>query len=307
MLGANRSTAVLVNSADDAGRSAVTDRIKVERIMHTIHGVRDIDAARLRYQDVFGGLVFSEGYEPTADRDMALLYVTDHMIEPMAPRNADDLTKSFAKWLDRYGEGWHSFELKVTDAVAAAATLEASGCRLLKTPYPVFFFVHGSSAGGLLIEVCEVKMRNDPRDLRNWNPGWAEGMASGLHRLDHIAVVVRDVAPTLTVLTGLFDGEILVEERIMAPQPARRVLISLGDARVAVIAPDAPDSGPLGAFITKSGGGVYALVWSVESDAKARADFEGKSLRLMTDACISGGFAINPVDFMGARHEFVAK
>ncbi len=280
------------------------DRIKAERIMHTIHGVRDMDAARMQYQDVLGGLVFSEGYEPNADRDMALLYVTDHMIEPMAPRNAGDLTKSFAKWLDRHGEGWHSFEIKVPDAAAASARLEAAGCKLIKTPYPVFFFVRAESAGGLLIEVCEVKMHNDPQDRRNWNPGWAEGMASGLLRLDHIACVVPDVPPTVHVLTEVFDGRVLSDEPITSPQPGRRVLVRLGDASVAVIGPDDNAAGPLGTFLGRNGGGIYAMVWSVEDETRARAEFERKQLRLVTEGCIGGDFAIDPADFRGARHEF---
>ena len=284
----------------------MTNRIKAERIVHTIHGVRDIDAARMQYQDVLGGLVFNEGYEPNADRDMALLYVTDHMIEPMAPRNPDDLTKSFAKWLDRHGEGWHSFEIKVPDAAAAAAQLEAAGCRLLKTPYPVFFFIHGASAGGLLIEVCEVKMRSDPQERRNWNPAWAQGMASGLLSLNHIACVVADVAPTLHVLTELFDGKVLSDGRVATPQDAHRVMIRLGDANIAIIAPVKKEDGPLGTFLGKNGGGIYAVVWSVEDEDRARTEFERLKMRIMTKGCVGGGFAIDPADFHGARHEFVA-
>jgi catechol 2,3-dioxygenase-like lactoylglutathione lyase family enzyme len=282
----------------------MTDRIHAERIMHTIHGVRDIDASRMQYQDVLGGLVFSEGYEPSADRDMALLYVTDHMIEPMAPRDAADTSKSFARWLDRHGEGWHSFEIKVPDAAAAAARLEAAGCRLLKTPYPVFFFVHAGSVGGLLLEVCEVKMHNDPQDRRHWNPGWAEGMASGLLRLDHIACVLKDVGPALHVLTALFDGGVLGDERVATPQPARRVLLHLGDADIALIAPDDPDGGPLGQFLGRNGGGIYAMVWRVEDEARARAELSAKQLGLVSGGCVGGGFAIDPADFRGARHEF---
>jgi catechol 2,3-dioxygenase-like lactoylglutathione lyase family enzyme len=286
------------------GAYSMTSRIPAERIIHTIHGVRDMNAARMQYQDVLGGLVFSEGYEPNADRDMALLYVTDHMIEPMAPRNATDITKSFAKWLDRYGEGWHSFEIKVPDAAAAAVKLEEAGIRLLKSPYPVFFFIHGASTGGLLIEVCEVPMRGDPHDLRNWNPGWAEGMTNGLLRLDHIACVLPDIAQTLHVLTEIFDGEMLSDERVSAPQAGRRVLIKLGNAQIALIQPDDKGAGPLGTFIGKNGGGIYALVWSVEDEARARSDFALKKLGIDTAACVGGAFAIDPADFRGARHEF---
>lgn len=63
--------------------------IAVSRLIHTIHIVRDIGPTRMQYQDVLGGLVFAEGYLPPEDRDMALLYVADYMIEPMAPRHPD--------------------------------------------------------------------------------------------------------------------------------------------------------------------------------------------------------------------------
>ena len=72
-------------------------RIAVSRIIHTIHAAHDIHACRLLYQDALGGLVFAENYFPAEDRDAALLYVTNHMVEPMAPRHADDLTKPFAR------------------------------------------------------------------------------------------------------------------------------------------------------------------------------------------------------------------
>lgn len=281
--------------------------IKARRIIHTIHAVAEIDPARHQYQDVLGGLAFSEGYEPSADRDMALLYVTDHMVEPMAPRDPGATDKSFAKWLARYGEGWHSFEIKVDSAPEAAAALEAARCRVLKSPYPVFFFVHAESTGGILLEACEVPMRNDPHDRRNWNPGWAEGLPSGLLRLDHIACVVRDLAPALRFFTELIDGEVLADERLTMPQPARRVMLRIGDTRVALIAPDDADTGPLGAFLARPNSGIYALVWQVEDQARARADFAAKNLVLVDLGCVGGQFAIDPADFRGARHEFLAR
>jgi catechol 2,3-dioxygenase-like lactoylglutathione lyase family enzyme len=280
--------------------------VKASRIIHTIHGVREIDRSRLHYQDVLGAISFNEGYEPSADRDMALLYVADHMIEPMAPRNPDDMTKAMAKWVDRYGEGWHSFEIKVDDAPAAAAALEAAGARLIKSPYPVFFFVRAESTGGVLLEVCEKPMRNDPKDRRNWNDGWAEGLECGLLRLDHIACVVRDLDAAQSFFTQMIDGDVLEAGPVEAPQPARRALLRIGDTRVAFIAPDDPECGPLGDWLARPNSGIYALVWRVEDEARARSAFEALNLGTITTACVGGGFAINPANFFGARHEFKA-
>ncbi len=278
--------------------------VKARRIIHTIHAVADIDACRRKYQDVFGGIVFNEGYEPTTDRNHALLYAADHMIEPMAPRDATTTDKGFARWLDRHGEGWHSFEIKVDDAAEAAAALKAGGCELIETPYPVFFFVRPQSTGGILFEVCERPMANDPADRPNWNPAWGAGMACGLLRLDHIACVVQDIEPALHFFTSLIDGELLSDEQVETPQPARRALVRIGGTDVAILAPDDCDTGPLGAFLSRPTGGIYALVWDVEDESRAKRAFEERGLHTTTAECIGGGFAIAPADFQGARHEF---
>src|SRR5277367_3730646 len=104
--------------------------VKVRRIIHTIHAVADIAACRAQYLDKLGGLIFAEGYFEAEDRDMALLYVADHMLEPMSPRDPARLEKPFARYLHRYGQGFHSFELKVEDGPAAAAQLKAAGSKL---------------------------------------------------------------------------------------------------------------------------------------------------------------------------------
>ncbi|WP_029429511.1 VOC family protein [Blastococcus sp. URHD0036] len=278
---------------------------RVKRVVHTIHAVRDIDACRMRYQDVLGGLVFAEGYFEPEDRDMALLYVGDHMVEPMAPRQPDDLGKPYSRYLARYGEGWHSFELRIADCPDVAARLKADGYTLA-SDYGMFFYVRPESTGGLLLEACDVSIPNDPYDRRNWRPDWAEGHASTVLRLDHIACVLNDAEAARRLFTTYVDGEVLDDRRISAPQPARRVLLRLGGDDVALIQPDDPASGVLADFIRPPTSGVYALVWAVEDLGRAQAFFEEKGLRVTRENCVSGGFAIDPADFQGARHEFVA-
>jgi len=36
-------------------------RVKVRRIIHTIHAAADITACRARYLDILGGMIFAEG------------------------------------------------------------------------------------------------------------------------------------------------------------------------------------------------------------------------------------------------------
>lgn len=281
------------------------ERVMVSRIIHTIHATTDIYGCRLLYQDALGGLVFGENYFPAEDRDCALLYVTNHMVEPMAPRTPGDMSKPYARMAAKIGQAFHSFELKVADGKAASQAFRDAGA-VTASDYGMFFFVKPESTGGVLLEVCEVPMPNDPYDRKGWGPDVGVGHACSVVRLDHIACVTRDMDAVLRFFTGLVDGEVLSDERTQLPQPGRRVVIRIGDTDVAFIQPDDTGSGALGGFLAKEQNGIYALVWQVADAAQARAHFEGKlKVRLTTGGCVSSGFAIEPEDFYGARHEFV--
>lgn len=281
-------------------------RIHVPRVIHTIHATTDIYGCRLLYQDALGGLVFAENYFPAEDRDCALLYVTDHMVEPMAPRDPANLEKPFARMTAKIGQAFHSFEIKVGDGKAASQAFRDAGCKVA-SDYGVFFFVKPESTGGVLLEVCETPIPNDPYDRPNWNPAVGAGHGCTVTGLDHIACVTQDMEGALRFFTEVIDGETVLDERTEQPQPARRVVIRVGDTNVAFLQPDDAAAGPLGAFLGRKQNGIYALVWKVADAAAARAHFTGErlGLRLTTADCVSSGFAIEPEDFFGARHEFV--
>jgi 4-hydroxyphenylpyruvate dioxygenase-like putative hemolysin len=281
--------------------------IHVPRIIHTIHATTDIYGLRLRYQDALGGLVFAENYFPAEDRDCALMYVANHMVEPMAPRNPEDMTKPYARMAAKIGQAFHSFELKVTDGKAASQAFRDAGA-VTASDYGVFFFVKPESTGGVLLEVCETTMPNDPYDRTGgWGPMVGTGHASGVLKLDHIACITAEIDKAIRFFTSCVDGEILSDEHTTLPQPARRVLIRIGDTNVAFIQPEDTATGPLGAFLASKQNGIYALVWQVADAEKAKAHFSGGllNMRLTEEHCVSPGFAIDPEDFFGGRHEFV--
>jgi catechol 2,3-dioxygenase-like lactoylglutathione lyase family enzyme len=280
-------------------------RLPVRRIIHAIHVVPDLAACRARYLDILGGLIFAEGYFEAEDRDMALLYVANFMLEPMAPRDPARLEKHIARYLHRYGPGFQSFEIKVDDGPTAAAQLKAGGARL-SAEYGNFFYVRQESTGGVLLEVCDGPMPNDPPEHRPWQTEWLRDHPTTLLGLDHIACVTADVEASLAFFTRQLDGELLSDERILDPQPARRVLVRLADSRVAFIQPDDPRAGPLGEFLQPPTSGIYALVWRVGDPAAAEEFFHRKGLRTTRDRCVSRGFAIDPSDFLNGRHEFIA-
>ena len=231
--------------ADDHGEAAAAktgSRVKVMRIVHTIHMTADLGACRARYLDLLGGLIFAEGYFEAEDRDMALLYVANHMIEPMAPRDPTRLDKHIARYLQRYGQGFQSFEIGIQDGPAVANKLKAAGCKL-SAEYGTFFYVRPESTGGVLLEVTETPMPNDPYGRRNWRSDWIEGHPTTLLRLDHIACITPDIEAAIAFFTGQLDGELLTDERITVPQPGRRALVQLAETKVAFIQPDDAERG----------------------------------------------------------------
>jgi catechol 2,3-dioxygenase-like lactoylglutathione lyase family enzyme len=281
----------------------MTDRIRVQRILHTIHAVKDIAPVRKLYQDAFGAIAFAERYHEGEDRDMALLYAADHMIEPMAPRRPEPDT-TFSRYLDKYGESLHSFELRI-DSAPAAAEICQSHSLSLSTVYPKFFFVKPQSTGGVVVQLCGKPLENDPQDYRGWNPDWIDGHPSSLRRLRHIVCIVRDIVMARSFFCGVLDGKLLADERIELPQPGRQIRVLLGDTKVALICADDPASGSIGDYFSRPVSGVFALVWEVEDLSVARAHLEGIGLTLVPSVLDAMGFAIDPAVMHGARHEYV--
>lgn len=287
-----------------AAGSGSAGTITIRRILHTIHAVRDCDPLRKRYEDLFGAIVFAERYHAGEDRDMALLYVANHMLEPMAPRRPEIPDTIFSQYLAKFGESLHSFEVRVDSAPDAAAICRDHGMDL-SSVYPLFFFVKPKSTGGIVVQICGKPLVNDPKDYRNWNPDWIEGHPSTLRRLRYIACIVRDLDKALYFFTRVVDGKIVEDCRITVPQPGRRIGICLGDTVIALIVADEPEIGPLGAYCAKPVSGIYALAWEVDDLAAAETHLRELGVTTEPATLDAEGFAIPPSQMFGARHEFV--
>lgn len=282
----------------------MSDRIGVHRIFHTIHAVKDIHATREKYMNVFGAWVFAEGYHGPEDRDMNLFYVANHIVEPMAPRTLEATDKMLARYVQRHGEGFQSIEFEVDNAIEAAQT-----CRdkkvTLTTAYDTFFFVHPKSSGGVILEVCDTKMPNDPHDLKNWNPDWIEGHPSSLRRLSCIGCAVKDLAVAKAFFTEVWDGEIVHEDESHGDEKLRRSFIRFGDDNDTLcLAQPTTGSGPVSRYMEERNPGVYSIVWQVDDLAQAEDYFRSKELNIVRDGAMEGSFSIDPADMFGARHEF---
>ena len=89
---------------------------------------------------------------------IAMVPVGESRIELLEPTAADS---PVGRFLARRGEGLHHVALRVENLAAAMERLKRSGARLISDEIKVgagghrYVFVHPSSAGGVLLELCE--------------------------------------------------------------------------------------------------------------------------------------------------------
>lgn len=276
--------------------------LKPQRYLHTIHAATACERLRHIYCDTFGGIVFSENYFAPQDRDAALLYVADHMIEVMAPRDPADESFMFARYVRKAGQGYHSISFKVADCAAGHRRCDELGIAI-NTTGPGLIFLHPRSTGGFIVELTDNRMPNDPWDLPHWRRDWAEGRPDRPHRLAHVVCAPRAPAAAVGFLVDVLEGEVVETTRLEWPQPATATRVRVSDIDLVVLTPDAAASGPLVDFARGPNCGVYALAWEVASSDATVDWFTRKQLPLT--ALAPGLPYRHELMLDGARHWFV--
>src|ERR1700733_7659347 len=119
--------------------------------------VASLDSARALYESL--GLKIAS--QETVEREqvkVAMIPMEGGRIELLEPTSEDS---PVGRFLARRGEGLHHVALHVENISAALETLKAQGARLISEDIQIgaeghlYFFVHPSSAGGVLLEICE--------------------------------------------------------------------------------------------------------------------------------------------------------
>jgi methylmalonyl-CoA epimerase len=119
--------------------------------------VPSIAEARKLYESLGLAVVHEETVEQEQVRT-AMIPAGDARIELLEPTTPDS---PVARFLSKRGPGLHHIALHVEDISAALETLKAQGARLISDDIQIgagghlYFFVHPSSAGGILLEICQ--------------------------------------------------------------------------------------------------------------------------------------------------------
>lgn len=139
-----------------AGSQASASQSKAH-IDHLGIAVSSLAAARQLYESL-GLQVTHEETIAHEQVNVAIIPTATGRIELLEPTSPES---PVGKFLSKRGEGLHHVALQVADIAATLATLKAQGARLVNEQIQVgagghlYFFVHPSSAGGVLLEICQ--------------------------------------------------------------------------------------------------------------------------------------------------------
>jgi len=126
-------------------------------IDHLGIAVKSLDGAKKLYEQL-GMKVLPEEEVAQEKVRVAMVPVGESRIELLEP-TADDST--IAKFLTKRGEGLHHVSLAVDNLAATVERLKSQGVRLVNDQIQIgagghmYVFVHPSSTGGVLVELCE--------------------------------------------------------------------------------------------------------------------------------------------------------
>lgn len=119
--------------------------------------VRSIADARRLYESLGLRIVHEETVEHEQVRT-AMIPAGDARIELLEPTAPDS---AIGRFLAKRGEGLHHVALHVDNISSALESLKAQGVRLVSEDIQtgagghLYFFVHPSSTGGVLLEICQ--------------------------------------------------------------------------------------------------------------------------------------------------------
>ncbi len=126
-------------------------------IDHLGIAVKSLAKARSFYEQL-GLPVMREEVVEQEKVKLAMVPVGESRIELLEPTTQDS---AVAKFLGKRGEGLHHVALRVDDLNATFERMKAAGTRFISDEIKVgagghmYVFVHPSSAGGVLLELCE--------------------------------------------------------------------------------------------------------------------------------------------------------
>jgi methylmalonyl-CoA epimerase len=127
------------------------------RIDHLGIAVGDLRIAR-NFYELLG---MDAGPEEIVEHEQVrtvMIPIGESRIELLEPTSPDSV---IGRFIDRHGEGMHHVAIHVDDIAEVFSEMKCAGMRLVSDELKIgagghlYFFVHPSSTGGVLVEICQ--------------------------------------------------------------------------------------------------------------------------------------------------------
>jgi catechol 2,3-dioxygenase-like lactoylglutathione lyase family enzyme len=293
-----------------------TGKYGLGTMIHSVHMTDDVPRLNQFYEEVFGGLMYmgvdEPNYLPPEDRWAGLVMISDLCIETMAPNTPVNAALPVGKFYTKFGQHLHSVGYKVDDLVGLGNELIAKGVYIGKPgggkieemdPETIYFYPSPRDTGGLMVELCGIEMRNDPRLADTWSSQvkmWELGHPLGIKRLGWLTLGVKDLDASLATYQNLFEAEV-VHQGTDDAEGARFATVHLGDALLRLAQPLEPDTA-LGRHVAQWGNMIYGITFIV-NDLGAVEDWLAKK-GIKTNRLGDDVVAADPADTFGAPYFF---
>lgn len=254
----------------------VTGDHGIGQMIHVVHMCDDVERVRDFYETVLGGLVYmgidEPNYLPIEDRYAALITVGDFCVEVMAPKLPANPAKPVGRFYTKYGSHLHSVGYKVDDLPGLANRLIEKGVYIGKPgggrleslpPETVYFFPSPRDTAGLMVELCSMDMRGDPRDLETWTSLvklWRTHPLT-IERFSYVMLGVQDLESAVKTYVDTMQA-VPIESGTDEDLKAKYQILQLGDCLLQIAEPlDAASD--LARHVEQWGNMIYGLRFKV--------------------------------------------
>ena len=257
--------------------------------------VRDGAAAVEQWRRVFGAGVMLEALHDDLDgSDMEIVWLGDVPFLALAASGPDGVV---GRWLAKHGPGVQSLAWEVPDMWSAQNHLQQAGIGITGVHIEGrHFFMHPRDTYGLMLELTDDRLDNDPR-----NGGSPTGGGDGLvqvARVAHVTAAVVDLEPVTALLRDVFGAE---PRGVPGDGPDVVTDVDIGDLTLRLVAPI--DSSSAWCEVVADGRGtLHSVALAVDLDT-APAGLEQASIGIARED--AGSLWLDPADTFGLRLQLV--
>ncbi len=280
-----------------------------EKLLHMTHVAADQSARRALenfYLDVFAAQTYFEARPVEGlDRDETLIVIGELCLIPQCSTN---LNSEQGKLRASYAGRFAQMAIKIPDTDSTEAHFRQHGLNpiCLHPVYKkIFFMTDPKETLNIRFELCAVEMPNDVRLRPEWSANWwRDSHPLGIEKLASIATVTDDLGKATRFYKETFGLEDL-GRREVPEEGVKAAAFRIGNKKPFVIEVWEPagKGTPAADYVSKYGGGIYAINFKVKSLSKAADYLKSKGLRLVGDA--RRRVTIDPRDAFGVTISMV--